>query len=119
MTNYDQFQNNEPGKHTCCFRLCVDNRLGYGAFCCVLNRVPCIGESVEFYNTPEGDFTGEVIGVHQSADFATLFPVQTPGSDNFGMASSAKPCSVHRQEWQIKVNVTSASELQEHGVPEL
>lgn len=107
LTNHDQFQNNEPGKHTWVVRLCIKGEPGYGAFSCVMNYVPSIGQTLEFYGTPEGDLMGEVIRVHHTAEFAKMFPVETPGDDRFGTASLHDPCYVFRQEWQVSVEVTS------------
>lgn len=117
--NHDQLQSNEPSKYTWAVRLFVKGQPGYGAFSCVMNYVPSVGHTLEFYGTPEGDFTGEVIGVNHAAEFARMSPIEPPEYERFGIASLHDYCYVLRQEWQVSVNVTSASELQEFGVPEL
>lgn len=82
-----------------------------------MNYVPSVGIDLEFIGTPEGDFCGKVTSVNHAARFAKMFPVETPSSGRFGATNLHDPCYVCLQEWQICVDVTHASELQEFGVP--
>lgn len=120
MTFYtDSTHKNTLGTYTWFVRLSVNGQPGYGGFTCLMNSLPVLGQTLEFYGTPEGDFMGEVVHIHQAATFLILPPAEGTPTDDFGMTASHKICTATRQEWQITVEVTHSSELQEFGVTAL
>ena len=44
--------------------ICVNKECGFGGFSTLMSYPPVEGLSIEFYNTPEGDFLGTIINVN-------------------------------------------------------
>ena len=110
---------NEQDLLTWVVLLCVKGKGGYGAFTCKMPYVPAVGQRVEFWGTPEGDFLGTVAKVTHAAKFTKLSSVEMPAGERFGMARLHDACFASQQEWQIRIEVTHSNELQEFGVNEL
>lgn len=74
------------------------------------------GRSIEFYNTPEGDFLGTIIDVNEAVLFAPCEVIQP--SKDFGMPKeiTVKPSII---QFQVRVDVTNSSQLGSFGIPEL
>jgi len=77
---------------------------------------PVEGRSLEFYNTPEGDFLGTIIKVNEAVSFAPCEVIQP--NKGFGMPKeiTVKPSIIQFQVW---VDVTNSSQLGSFGIPEL
>jgi hypothetical protein len=73
---------------------------------------PVEGRSIEFYNTPEGDFLGTIIKVNEAVSFAPCEVIQT--NKGFGMTEkiTVKPSII---EFQVWVDVTNSSQLGSFG----
>ncbi|AFZ06409.1 hypothetical protein Osc7112_1929 [Oscillatoria nigro-viridis PCC 7112] len=96
--------------------ICVNKEVGFGSFSTLMPYPPVEGRSIEFYNTPEGDFLGTIIDVHEAVRFAPCEVIQ-PNKD-FGMPKkiTVKPSII---QFQVRVDVTNSSQLGSFGIPEL
>jgi hypothetical protein len=96
--------------------ICVNKEVGFGSFSTLMPYPPVEGRSIEFYNTPEGDFLGTIIDVNEAVRFAPCEVIQ-PNKD-LGMPKeiTVKPSIIQFQVW---VDVTNSSQLGSFGIPEL
>ncbi|HEY9297163.1 MAG TPA: hypothetical protein VIQ31_12490 [Phormidium sp.] len=94
--------------------ICVNKECGFGAFSTLMPYPPVEGRSIEFYNTPEGDFLGTIINVNEAVCFAPCEVIQT--NKGFGMTEkiTVKPSII---EFQVWVDVTNSSQLGSFGIP--
>lgn len=71
---------------------------------------PTGGRTLEFYGTPEGDFSGTIIKVHESVQFVSCDPIKANYS--FGL-TPAKGIEVQPSviEFQVWIDVTKSSVL--------
>ncbi|MEG4235541.1 hypothetical protein QUA40_26105 [Microcoleus sp. Pol11C3] len=94
----------------------LNKECGFGSFSTLLPYPPVEGRSLEFYNTPEGDFLGTIIKVNEAVSFAPCEVIQP--NKGFGMPKeiTVKPSIIQFQVW---VDVTNSSQLGSFGIPEL
>lgn len=96
--------------------ICVNKQPGYGSFSTLMPYPPTEKRSVEFYETPEGDFSGTIIHVNEAVKFAPCHLIQA--SQSFGIMREIKvqPSVI---EFQVWIDVKCSSNLTHFGVPEL
>ena len=96
--------------------ICVNKETGFGSFSTVMPYPPVEGRSIEFYDTPEGDFSGTIIYVNEAVSFAPCEVMQQ--NKGFGMTKeiTVKPSIIQFQVW---VDVKNSSQLGSFGIPEL
>jgi len=104
------------GEYLWSILICVNKEQGYGSFSTLMPYPPVEGRSIEFYNTPEGDFLGTIINVNEAVSFAPCEVIQQ--NQGFGMKKeiTVKPSIIQFQVW---VDVTNSSHLGSFGIPEL
>ena len=59
----------QPGISLWAILTCVNKQTGYGSFTTLMNYPPVEGRTLEFYDTPEGNFSVTIIRVHESVKF--------------------------------------------------
>ncbi|MBD1814419.1 hypothetical protein NDA07_19230 [Microcoleus vaginatus DQ-U2] len=96
--------------------ICVNKEYGFGSFSTLMPYPPVEGRSIEFYNTPLGDFLGTIIQVNEAVSFAPCEVIQQ--NKGFGMTTeiTVKPSII---EFQVSVDVKNSSQLGSFGIPEL
>ncbi|MHC5863029.1 hypothetical protein, partial [Nostoc sp.] len=60
----------QPGISLWAVLICVNKLTGYGSFTTLMNHPPVEGRTLEFYETPEGNFSGTIFRVHESVKFS-------------------------------------------------
>jgi len=104
------------GQYLWSILICVNKEPGYGSFSTLMPYPPVEGRSIEFYDTPEGDFSGTIINVNEAVSFAPCEVIQRNQSFGIGKEIQVKPSIIQFQVW---VDVENSSQLGSFGIPEL
>jgi hypothetical protein len=112
---YPESSGIQHGSYLWTLLICVNKEMGYGSFSTLMPYPPTEGRTVEFCNTPEGDFMGTILKVHETVRFEKCTLIQI--NPDFGGTKNieAIPSII---EFLVHVNLERSSQLTSCGVPE-
>ncbi|MBD1995201.1 hypothetical protein H6G00_00975 [Leptolyngbya sp. FACHB-541] len=96
--------------------ICINETIGYGAFSTVMPYPPTKGNTIEFRDTPEGNFSGTIFDVEEVVKFQSCETEQLDPSFEIRKAIEVLPSAI---QFRVFVEVKFSSELTKQGIPKL
>ena len=104
------------GRYLWAVFICVRKQPSYGGFSILMPYPPPEGRSLEFYDTPEGDFSGTVIKITEVVKFESCEVIKLGNRSLFSEEIKVQPSVI---EFRVWIDVNASSELTRFGVPEM